>query len=154
MERPDKEQLLAFLRAVDRDFPVPLSQKVALEAYAAKLADRATLCASFDGGAVCALVAGYTENLPEDGIAYIALAATKRAFRRQGHARRLVRAFLTLCAGKGIPAVHLYTDRANTAAQKLYLDLGFAPYCPTVETRPADSHWIYCFAEKKGGVQL
>ena len=139
---PNREQLLDFLAAVDADFPTPLSSRTALPAYADKLLQFATLCADMENGEIRALVAGYTDNLPGD-MAYIALAATRRAHRRQGHARRLVRAFLEICAQKEIPAVHLYTDPSNAAALALYRSLGFEPYRPEAEPRPADSHWIY-----------
>ncbi|MDD7646443.1 MAG: GNAT family N-acetyltransferase [Ruminococcus bromii] len=139
---PSKEQLLDFLRAVDGDFPVPLSARAELTAYTEKLLSRATLCADYKNGALCALVAGYTENLPAD-MAYIALAATRQTDRRQGRAYRLMQDFLAVCAQKNIPAVHLYTDPSNTAAIGLYRRLGFVPYRPKDEPRPMDGHWIY-----------
>lgn len=134
-------QLEHFLREVDRDFPVPLSQKQELSAFARKLLEKATLCEICRDGEIQSLVAGYTENLTE-GKAYISLVATLAKARGKGYAQQLIGQFLQICREKRIPAVHLYTVPANTAAVNLYRKLGFEAYIIDGEPRPGDAHLI------------
>lgn len=132
----------AFLRAVDQTFPVPLSQKQDLTAYAGKLCDKATLCAAFADGKIVSLVAGYTENLPDEW-AYIAIVATLPEARRKGLAAQLVTEFIGICRAKHIKAVHLYARSENIGAMKLYTSLGFQPLHLAYEPRKEDAHLIY-----------
>lgn len=134
-------QLERFLREVDRDFPVPLSQKQDLSAFAQKLLEKATLCEISRDGEIQSLVAGYTENLTA-GKAYISLVATLAKARGNGFAPKLIRQFLQICREKQIPAVHLYTVAANTSAVKMYRKLGFEAYLMNDEPRPEDAHLI------------
>lgn len=142
-----KTQLETFLRQVDKDFPVPISQKQDLAAYAEKLLAKATLCADCENGELRALVAGYTENLPEEK-AYIALVATAAEARGKGLARALTAQFLQRCRQKKIPAVHLYTDPSNAPAIRMYHKLGFQAYLMDAEPRPGDVHLI-CYLDKE-----
>jgi ribosomal protein S18 acetylase RimI-like enzyme len=47
------------------------------------------------------------------------------AYQRQGHGRRLMLTFLDALRHKGVPAVHLGMDKANTGARAFYDRLGF-----------------------------
>ncbi|HEX6468699.1 MAG TPA: GNAT family N-acetyltransferase [Streptosporangiaceae bacterium] len=47
------------------------------------------------------------------------------AYQRRGHGRRLMSAFLDALRRKGVPAVHLGMDPANTGARAFYDSLGF-----------------------------
>ena len=135
-------QIEAFLRAVDRTFPVPLSEKQELSAYARKLYEHATLCVVQVDDRIVSMVAGYTENLIDDR-AYIAIVATLPEARGQGTARQLVREFIRICAEKRIRAVHLYAVPENTAAMRLYQSLGFRTLQLENEPRKTDAHLIY-----------
>lgn len=139
---PTVEQLEAFLRNVDRDFPVPLSQKQDLGAYARKLHEKATLCAAYDGEEICALVAGYTNDLA-NGTAYIAVVATLSRARGRGLASSLVKEFIRICKQKGIGSVHLYARHSNIPAMSMYYGLGFRDLRLPDEPRPEDAHLIY-----------
>ena len=142
------QQLETFLRQVDKDFPVPISQKKELSAYARQLCSKATLCACCEDEQIQALVAGYTENLPEDK-AYIALVATIAGARGKGLASGLVKQFLEICRNKkNIAAVHLYTDVTNTGAIGMYRKLGFRPLVLENEMRPEDVHLIFYLNEE------
>lgn len=94
-----EQQLLDFLEEVDMDFPVHLSEKVILSNYANKLYTTATLCAEYYKERIVGLVAGYTENLPNE-IAYIALVGVCRDVRHQGIAKRLLVEFTQICKKK------------------------------------------------------
>ena len=137
----DPKAIEAFLRQVDGDFPVPLSQKQELSAFAAKLWEKATLCAATDRDGITALVAGYTENLT-GGMAYVSIAATLPRARNQGLASGLMRQFIGICREKGLPAIHLYAVASNEAAMAMYRNLGFRLWHTADEPRPDDAHLI------------
>lgn len=136
------KQIEKFLRAVEKDFPVPLSQKVNIEEYSRKLYDRAAVVYERKDDKIVAMVAGYVENL-SDGIAYIAIVSTLKEYRGKGLARKLLFDFINLCEKKQIKAVHLYTDQCNQKAIKLYESLGFVDYKIVNEPRPQDKHLIF-----------
>lgn len=93
--KPLLDSVEAFLRKVDRDFPVPLSQRVDLEQYAAKVVSKATLCIQWDGGDIVSMVAGYTDDVIDD-MAYITMVATLSDARGKGVASRLLGQFLDM----------------------------------------------------------
>lgn len=143
---PSVTQLEKFLRRVDRTFPVPLSQKQDLAAYAQKLYEKATLCAVYNGEDIVSLTAGYTDCLA-DGIAYIAVVATVPSEGGKGLASETVRRFIAVCREKNISAVHLYAVPSNIAAMKMYEKLGFERYEVLNEPRPNDAHLI-CYLKE------
>ena len=134
----------AFLRKVDQDFPVPLSQKQDLGDLAQKFARAATLCVAASDTGITAMVAGYTENLA-NGMAYASVAAALPEERGKGLVSSLMREFMDICVSKGIPALHLYTASSNLPALAMYRKLGFEIWdCPG-EPRPGDVHLIKHF---------
>lgn len=140
--RPSASQLEGFLRAVDRSFPVPLSQKQEISSYVEKLLKKATLLAVVEKGEILSLVAGYTDATP-DGRGYISVVATLPSHRGRGLAKNLVKRFLAVSAEKGLSAVHLYAVEGNRAALEMYRSLGFVCWRRENEPRPADVHLIY-----------
>ncbi len=142
------EAIENFLKKVDFEFPVPLSQKTDLEAYAKKLKESATCCCKFDNGEIVSMVAGYTNNLT-DNIAYISLVATLPEYRGKGFAEELVKEFILNCKEKKIIAVHLYTLDENEKAVNLYKKIGFEKYILENESRKSDLHLIYFLEENK-----
>lgn len=141
MQEVQEYQLLDFLRKIDKDFPIHLSQKVDLEEYARKLHTKATLCTRLENDKIVGAVAGYTDNL-ELNIAYISLVGVCTEARHSGIASQLVREFAEICVAKKIDGVHLYTDVRNTAAIRMYMKLGFEKMYTENETRPNDLHLI------------
>lgn len=140
-----KEQLENFLRIVDKTFPIPLSDKTDLSAYALKLAKKATICAVGDGhGDILSMCAGYTEKVSNE-MGYIALVATLQEYQGQGYARKLVKEFLDIANEKSLCAVHVYAVESNRPAMIMYEGLGFKRWFPEDETRPKDVHLIYRF---------
>lgn len=142
------QKILEFLKAVDKDFPIPLSEKQDLEALAKKFCEKATLCTKEENGEIVALVAGYTENL-ESNKAYISVVGTLEKARGKGYAKALVREFIDICKEKNIDAVHLYTVHANTAAVNMYKSIGFVEWKMENEPRKDDLHLIYYLGENK-----
>lgn len=135
-----------FLNKVDKTFPVALSDKQDLHVFAHKLADKATLCVEYSNDEIVSMVAGYTDNLPDDK-AYISVVATAPEGRGRGLASGLVKEFISVCKDKNINAVHLYTDSSNTGAIRMYEKIGFVPYIVQDEIRPDDVHLIYYIAK-------
>lgn len=135
-------QIENFLREVDSYFPVPLSCKQDLHDFSLKLHQKATLCYELDGGEIEAMVAGYTEELVGN-VAYISVVATRKSSQGRGLASKLIKEFISVCKEKGIHAVHLYTDKSNVAARKMYEKIGFSNRILQDEPRPDDIHLIY-----------
>lgn len=136
------QQILDFLKRVDTTFPVPLSKKQSLAELAQKFYDKATICAESEHDKIVCIVAGYTEELT-DNIAYISVIATLPEARGKGYAKKLIKQFLYICKDKNISAVHLYADKSNVIAIRLYEKLGFVVYSANDEPRPQDMHLIY-----------
>lgn len=135
-------QIETFLCTTDKMFPVPLSRKQNLTAYAQKLYEKATLCVSCIGDEIVSLVAGYTEDLFDEW-AYIAVVATLPKARNRGLASNLMKEFISICRKKKIKAVHLYTASDNISALNMYYSMGFEDLRITGELRKEDAHLIY-----------
>lgn len=143
-----KKQLIDFLFAIDKDFPIPLSDKVNIAEYAEKLMDKADLVAEIEEDRIKGLAAGYTENII-DNSAYIALVGVQDKFRGQGIAKQLVKTFIKLCQEKNIHSINLYTHQTNVPAIKMYGALGFEIYDMQDEVRTQDIHYIYYLKMRK-----
>ena len=141
-KQPSIDEIEKFLNAVDKEFPVPLSQKTDLHEYAIKLYEHATIFFVEQDGKIAAMVAGYTDNV-ENNMAYISLLATKKEYRGQGYAKRLVNEFLECAKNKNLSATHLYAVETNERAVQLYYKLGFEKYMPEIEPRKDDLHLIF-----------
>jgi ribosomal protein S18 acetylase RimI-like enzyme len=141
-----EKQIYNFLIDVDSSFPVPLSQKQDLYAYAKKLKDKATIASILCDERIIAMVAGYTENII-DNLAYISIVATTKDARGRGYARNVLQEFIQICREKRIRAVHLYTAKNNLPAMKLYKKIGFVEYKIENEPRQDDVHLIYFIKE-------
>lgn len=146
-ERLSVKKIHEFLKLVDKEFPIPLSEKTDLKDYALKLYRNATLCTYEENDNILAMVAGYTENIVGD-MAYISMVVTLPEARGRGIARGLVSEFIGRARMKRLKAVHLYAVRQNTAAMKLYSDIGFVEWHLENEKRPDDVHFIYYLNEK------
>lgn len=141
-------QIYEFLQEADKLFPVPISKKHNLDAFAKKLCEKATLCAISADSSIAALVAGYTDNV-SDGLGYISIVATLPRAQGKGYGGSLIREFLEIARKKGLHAVHLYTVRDNVTAMRMYRKLGFVDYITENEPRPNDIHLIYHFDKEK-----
>ena len=122
-----QQQLYDFLVKIDKDYPVPLSQKVKLLDYSKKLYDKAHINVVIEDGKIISLVAGYTKNLI-DNIAFIALVGTVADARGKGHAEKLIHEFIAHCCDSRIGGIHLYTTKENSAAISMYSKIGFVDY--------------------------
>ena len=134
--------LYEFLKEVDNDFPVPLSAKTDLKAYAEKLLLKADLVAYVDAaGAVRGLAAGYIRS-SVGPLSYLSMLAISRDLRGVHAGGKLVARYLSEAEKAGLLGVHLYADNGNLAALKTYDDLGFVKEIFSVEPRPNDVHYL------------
>lgn len=140
MRQINSKKLYIFLQAVDKDYPVHLSNKVNLKEYTDKLLDKATICFEENEERILGVVAGYTKNLEND-IAYIALVGVINTERKKGIASKLIREFIDICKEKSIKGVHVYTDATNSKAIAMYKGLGFDYMKIKNEPRPKDVHF-------------
>lgn len=118
-------ELARLLRACDADFVPPLSARVDIDAYAAKLAAQALLVqARDDDGALAGLVAIYC-NDHDTGIAYISNVCVAPAHTRRGIAGRLLDQALARARAAGMRGARLTVHANNAGALALYRKHGF-----------------------------
>jgi len=121
----DAMQVARLLRACDGGFVPPLSQRVDIDAYAAKLALHARHACAWHDGVLVGLVALYCNDL-ERHTAFITNVSVDPGHARRGIASRLLGEALALGRAAGMRAVELEVDADNTAALALYRGHGFA----------------------------
>ena len=136
------DALETFLISVDNTFPESLSNKTNLSNYANKLLDNANLFSFEINSSIVGLVAGYIDNSFDD-IAYISLVSVKSEYQGQGIAKALMKSFIAYAKTANIYYIHLYADRRNIKAQRLYESLGFEIKIFNNESRPGDLHYVY-----------
>jgi ribosomal protein S18 acetylase RimI-like enzyme len=126
------DDVRAHLTRCDADFTPPLSARLDLEAYAAKLAERATRFEAWDGGRLVGLVAVYvTPGAPE---AFISNVSVVSELRGQGVATALVAGCIDRVRSSGAATLKLEVATADRAAGRFYEKLGFTDRDP----EPAD----------------
>lgn len=146
-EKLTEKQIIEFLKVIDHDFPISISNKTNIVEYARKLYQNGTICFEEDNGHIIAMVAGYTQNTV-DNIAYISIVSVLPENRGKGKAKRLVREFISEALKRRLNAVHLYAVRNNTPAMKLYQSIGFVEWYKENEVRKEDVHFIYFLKQK------
>ena len=113
----------AHLMRCDADFTPPLSSRLALEDYAAKLAERAARFEAWDEGRLVGLVAAYvTPGAPE---AFISNVSVVPELRGHGVAAALVADCIDRARGSGAATLTLEVATADRTAGRFYEKLGF-----------------------------
>src|SRR4051812_5076115 len=126
------DDVLAHLTRCDADFTPPLSARLDLGDYAAKLVERAARFEAWDGGRLVGLVAAYvTPGAPE---AFISNVSVVSELRGQGVAATLVAGCIDRARGSGAATLRLEVATADRAAGRFYEKLGFTHHDP----QPAD----------------
>lgn len=120
----DRDLIYDFLKEIDEDFPVNLSDKVNLDETANKYIERATIKYKLKDGSIIGMVAGYINNY-ETKEAYISLVGIRKNYRGNGIAKILLREFIYECKQKGFNKIFVDTYEENNIAMKLYRDEGF-----------------------------
>ncbi|MCP5249909.1 MAG: GNAT family N-acetyltransferase [Candidatus Accumulibacter sp.] len=112
------------LRRCDGDFVPPLSGRVEIDAYARKIAGKATRFEAWAGDVLVGLVAAYC-NDHQRGIAYITSVSVLRGWTGRGIAGRLLDDCAKQASATGLRQVSLEVMRDNAAAIGLYSKNGF-----------------------------
>jgi ribosomal protein S18 acetylase RimI-like enzyme len=124
----------AHLTRCDADFTPPLSSRLDLGDYAAKLAERAARFEAWDGGQLVGLVAAYvTPGAPE---AFISNVSVVSELRGQGVAAALVAGCIYRARESGAATIKLEVATADRSAGRFYEKLGFAGRDPEAADRP------------------
>ena len=117
-------QLAGLLRRCDAAFVPPLSTRVDIDAYAAKISAHAVRFEAWDGDAPVALLAAYCNDAGA-GVAYITSVRVAPEWTRRGIAGALLSACIRHARGAGMRQLALAVDTANTPALGLYSQHGF-----------------------------
>jgi ribosomal protein S18 acetylase RimI-like enzyme len=124
----------AHLMRCDADFTPPLSARLDLGDYAAKLAERAARFEAWDGAELVGLVAAYvTPGAPEAFISNVSVVAELRG---HGVAAALVADCIDRARGAGAARLTLEVATADGAAGRFYEKLGFTDRNPEPAGRP------------------
>jgi ribosomal protein S18 acetylase RimI-like enzyme len=126
-DRASAAQILAHLARCDARFVPPLSVRVDLPAYAARLHDRARRFEAWSEGELVGLVAVYFDG--GEGTAFISNVSVEEGFLGRGIASALVTHAIERAGAAGLCRVRLEVGVASTAARRLYEKLGFQA-CP------------------------
>ena len=124
----------AHLTRCDADFTPPLSARLDLGDYAAKLAEQAARFEAWDGGQLVGLVAAYvTPGAPE---AFISNVSVVCELRGRGVAAALVADCIDRARASGASTLTLQVATADRAAGRFYEKLGFTDRDPEPADRP------------------
>lgn len=114
-----------FLERVDGDFPVPLTERVDLTEYVAKLMGEGFALVAEEAGDVRGVAAGYA-NDSRERTAYLSVIAVDGAARGAGVGSLLLSAFEHEAAVRGMHLVSLHTAAENSASRAMYERCGYA----------------------------
>jgi ribosomal-protein-alanine N-acetyltransferase len=118
------DDVRAHLTRCDADFTPPLSARLDLGEYAAKLAERAARFEAWDGDRLVGLVAAYfTPGAPE---VFISNVSVDSELRGRGVGATLVADCIERARGSGAATLTLEVATADRAAGRFYEKLGFS----------------------------
>ena len=126
--------VLAHLTRCDADFTPPLSARLDLGDYAAKLAKRAARFEAWDGGQLVGLVAAYVT--PGAREAFISNVSVVSELRGHGAAAALVADCIDRARESGAATLTLEVATADRGAGRFYEKLGFIDREPGPADRP------------------
>lgn len=115
-------QITAHLQACDATFVPPLSKRVTLAEYAAKMHTHARRFEWWHGEVLVAFAAMYVNQPP---IAYLSNISVLPAFARRGLATRLLQQCVATAQAQGLDVLSLQVAADNRAAYALYAQHGF-----------------------------
>ena len=124
----------AHLTRCDADFMPPLSTRLDLADYAAKLAERAARSEAWDRGRLVGLVAAYVT--PGAPAAFISNVSVVSELRGHGVAAALVADCIERARRAGATTLTLEVATADRAAGRFYEKLGFTERDPEPADRP------------------
>jgi ribosomal protein S18 acetylase RimI-like enzyme len=120
------EQIAGHLAICDEHFVPPLSGRVNIVDYAAKISAHALRLEAWSGSSLAGLVAVYL-NDRERGAAFITTVSVLPECTGRGIATRLVRAAVAHAKSDGLRRISLEVASENLPAMQIYTKCGFAP---------------------------
>ncbi len=124
VNRATAAEIEQHLLSCDTDFVPPLSDRVAIAAYAQKLADNAIRFEAWDKGVVVGLVAAYCNDALRRA-AFVTSVSVMRDWQGKGVARHLVQSCIEQAKKLGFARIELEVNRDNVPAILMYENLGF-----------------------------
>jgi ribosomal protein S18 acetylase RimI-like enzyme len=122
--KASETEIAKHLLRCDVDFVPPLKNRVEINGYAKKLANKATRFEAWSGGTLVGLVAAYC-NDQETRVAYITSVSVLREWVGKGIAANLVSQCIEHAKASGMRQISLEVASDNTPAIKLYEKSGF-----------------------------
>lgn len=124
LNKASETEIACHLSACDADFVPPLSHRVEINAYARKIASKATRFEAWSGGMLVGLVAMYC-NDQKERVAYITSVSILEAWTGQGIGARLMDQCVEHAKASSMRQMRLEVAEANASAIKLYEKIGF-----------------------------
>ncbi len=112
------------LCAIDKTFPIPLSEKTNLGELAEKFIDKGYVYLAMESENPVGMLGFYANNM-ETRQAYISVLGVLEKYQGQGIAKRICLDSLDICKEKGMTSCILYTHKTNFGAIAMYEKLGF-----------------------------
>lgn len=124
LNKADTTQLAAHLRACDAVFTPQLSDRVNVDDYASKIANRAQRFEAWINCDLVGLIAAYCNNL-ERRTAFITSVSVLPIWQGRGIASRLMAFCISYMQNLGFKRIELEVEDSNAAAVTLYMKHGF-----------------------------
>ena len=117
-------EVIAHLRRCDTDFMPPLSNRIEIDSYAAKIVSNANRLEAWADGNLIGLVAIYC-NDQKDFLAYITNVSVQKEWVGKGVGSSLTQQGIKFAKKLGAKKICLEVDRNNIQAIALYKKIGF-----------------------------
>lgn len=137
----DKDILFNFLVKIDKDFGIPLSNKIDLEFYAVRLLNKGYVLAIEENGYIVSVLGFYCNNF-QQRTAYLPLLGTIKEACGKGYARLLIVEMIKICQQVGMAKI--CCNSINPIAVHLYKSIGFIEI-----SREKEGEFNKCFLEYK-----
>lgn len=134
LNKADTAQLAAHLRACDDVFTPPLSDRVNVDDYASKIADRAQRFEAWINCELVGLIAAYCNDL-EQRTAFITSVSVLPIWQGRGIASRLMAICIGYVRNLGFRRIELEVEGSNAAAVTLYNKHGFKKNSSNSQTK-------------------
>jgi ribosomal protein S18 acetylase RimI-like enzyme len=118
------EDIKDLLVEVDNDFTPHLSDKLNLDVYCRKIAEKAVLFTVREAGKISGLVAVYCNDAAADS-AFVTMVAVRKAARSTGLGTALLRNSIAYAARAGFKTMRLEIYKTNPGLRFYYGRLGF-----------------------------
>ena len=122
---PGFEELYSFLRLSDKEFDIPLSDKLDLEVYARKLWENSTCITCREDGVIVGMLNCYTNRPPQGYISNVCILGD---YQGKGIFVQMFSELCSVCHSRGITEILLQVNKGNHKAIKSYSKLGFVEH--------------------------